>query len=150
VDAGVPILDVESKLHEVTVERPDATHARVRLADKAEIPNRDFVLRYAVAAEEVTSGYLVHKSADADGYLTLVLVPPKQVTPTTVAPKEMIFVIDRSGSQSGRPLQKAKETMHWILDHMNPNDTFQVIDFGNTANVLFKKPERASAAMMRR
>jgi Ca-activated chloride channel family protein len=147
VDAGVPILGVESKQHAIDVERPDATHARVRLRSANEIPNRDFVLRYAVAGEQVESGYLVHKPAEGDGYVTFVLLPPKRVTATTAAPKEMIFVIDRSGSQSGLPLQKAKETMHWILDHMNPQDTFQVVDFGNTANVLFPRPERASAEM---
>src|SRR5437899_12727956 len=61
----------------------------------------------------------------------------------------MIFVIDRSGSQAGLPLEKAKETMRWILDHMNPNDTFQVVDFGNTANVLFPTPQLASPEMKR-
>src|SRR5439155_1273202 len=76
-------------------------------------------------------------------------LPPKQVTPETAAPKEMIFVIDRSGSQAGLPLEKAKETMRWILDHMNPNDTFQVVDFGNTANVLFPAPQLASPEMKR-
>jgi Ca-activated chloride channel homolog len=150
IDAGVPILDVASALHEVDVERPDATHARVHLRDRAEIPNRDFVLRYAVADDEVRSGYLVHRDGGADGYVTFVLLPPKRVTAETAAPKEMIFVIDRSGSQAGAPLEKAKETMHWILDHMNPNDTFQVVDFGNTANLVFARPEPASPEMRAR
>jgi Ca-activated chloride channel family protein len=47
-------------------------------------------------------------------------------------------------------LQKAKETMSWILDHLNPNDTFQIIDFGSTANVLFAQPELATAAAKQR
>jgi len=148
IDAGVPLLNVASPLHEIDVERPEANKARVHLRDQAEIPNRDFVLRYAVAGDEVRSGYLVHRDGD-EGYVTFVLLPPKQVTPETAAPKEMIFVIDRSGSQAGLPLEKAKETMRWILDHMNPNDTFQVVDFGNTANVLFPAPQLASPEMKR-
>ena len=148
IDAGVPILDVASPLHEIDVERPEANQARVRLRDQAEIPNRDFVLRYAVAGDEVRSGYLVHRDGN-EGYVTFVLLPPKRVTPETAAPKEMIFVIDRSGSQAGLPLEKAKETMRWILDHMNPNDTFQIVDFGSTANVLFPTPEPASPEMKR-
>src|SRR5438552_9956544 len=148
IDAGVPILDVVSPLHEIDVERPDANQARVHLRDQAEIPNRDFVLRYAVAGDEVRSGYLVHRDGN-EGYVTFVLLPPKRVTPETAAPKEMIFVIDRSGSQAGLPLEKAKETMRWILDHMNPNDTFQIVDFGSTANVLFPTPEPASPEMKR-
>ncbi len=150
IQAGVPILDVESRLHEVDVERPATDRARVRLRQKAEIPNRDFVLRYAVAGERIQSGYLAHRTAGGDGYVTFVLLPPKRVTAETAAPKEMIFVIDRSGSQSGLPLTKAKETMLWILDRMNPNDTFQIVDFSNTANVLFDRPQRASLDMKRR
>ena len=149
IDAGVPILDVASPLHEIDVERPEANKARVHLRDQAEIPNRDFVLRYAVAGDEVRSGYLAHRDGEGDGYVTFVLLPPKRVTAESAAPKEMIFVIDRSGSQAGLPLEKAKETMRWILEHMNPNDTFQVVDFGNTANVLFPTPQPASPEMKR-
>src|SRR5205823_2168591 len=149
IDAGVPILDVASPLHEIDVERPEASRARVRLRQRAEIPNRDFVLRYAVAGDEVRSGYLVHRDGEGEGYATFVLLPPQRVTPETAAPKEMIFVIDRSGSQAGLPLEKAKETMRWILGHMNPNDTFQIVDFGSTANVLFPAPQPASPEMKR-
>jgi Ca-activated chloride channel family protein len=150
VDAGLPIGAVESPLHEIDVERPDATHARVALRQKDDLPNRDFVLRWAVSGDAVRSGYLVHRpSAAGDGYVTFVLVPPTRVTATSAAPKEMVFVIDRSGSQTGLPLLKAKETMHWILDHMNPNDTFQVVDFGNTARQLFATPQPASLEMRR-
>src|SRR6185295_3192610 len=88
VDAGVPILDVSSPLHEIDVERPSAERARVRLRSRAEIPNRDFVLRWAVAGDEVRSGWLAHRTDDGDGYVSFVLVPPKRVAPADAAPKE--------------------------------------------------------------
>jgi Ca-activated chloride channel family protein len=145
--AGVPILDLGAPLHEVEVARPAGGRARVRLARRDEIPNRDFVLRWTVAADAVQSGVLAHRTGDGQGYATFVLVPPRRVTAESAAPKELIFLIDRSGSQSGLPLAKAKETMLWILDHMNPHDTFQVVDFGSTANVLFERPQPASPGM---
>lgn len=150
IQAGLPILGVESRLHEVDVERPSRDRALVRLRRKAEIPNRDFVLRYAVAGDDVRSGYLAHRTEGRDGYVTFFLLPPKRVTPETASPKEMIFVIDRSGSQHGLPLTKAKETMLWILDRMSPDDTFQVVDFSSRANVLFDRPQRASLETRRR
>jgi Ca-activated chloride channel family protein len=149
IDAGVPIRKIDSRLHEVDVDRRSKTRALVHLHEKAVIPNRDFVLRYAVASHEVTSGYLTHRDGEGDGYATFVLLPPRRVTPETAAPKEMIFVIDRSGSQSGLPLTKAKETMLWILDHMNPRDTFQVVSFSSSVEVLFDEPQEASHAMKR-
>ena len=149
VDAGVPILDVSSPLHAIDVTRPAPSRAHVALRDQSEIPNRDFVLRYAVAGDALQSGYLTYRPDAGDGYVSLVLLPPKRVTADTAAPKEMVFVIDRSGSQMGAPLGKAKETMRYVLEHMNPNDTFQVVDFGSTSNVLFATPQPASAAMKR-
>src|SRR5690606_11311247 len=133
--------------HEVDVERPSAERAQVRLRDRAEIPNRDFVLRWTVAGEDLREGVFVHRTGDADGHLSLVLLPPERVPAEHAAPKEVLFVVDRSGSQSGAPLAKAKETIRFVLDHLNPNDTFQVIDFGSTSRALFDVPQRVSAAM---
>ncbi|MCW5893954.1 MAG: VWA domain-containing protein, partial [bacterium] len=150
VDAGVPIQAVTSALHAIDVERPTPTTARVRLRQAREIPNRDFVLRWAVASDDVQSAYLTHRTASGDGYVSVVLVPPRRVPAAEAAPKELVFVIDRSGSQMGAPLDKAKETMRWILDRMHPQDTFQVIDFGSTASRLFASPQPASPEMRRR
>jgi Ca-activated chloride channel family protein len=144
VDAGVPILRLESKLHKVTIDRPAKDKAVVSLQNKKEIPNKDFVLKYLVADNEIRSGLLTHKDGD-HGYAAVILIPPKRVKPEQIAPKEMIFVIDRSGSQHGKPLEKAQETMKYVLDHMNPDDTFNVIDFGNTANMLFSEPKKNTA-----
>lgn len=144
LDAGVPIEKIESRLHEVKVVREGKNRATVNLTNRREIPNRDFVLRYEVASDSLRSGVLTHRD-DKEGYITLILIPPKRVKSEQVAPKEMIFVIDRSGSQRGKPLQKAKETIKYVIDHMNPNDTFNVIDFGSTANMLFSEPKKATA-----
>jgi Ca-activated chloride channel homolog len=141
IDAGVPILDVKSSLHEVDVTQETKNRATISLKNKKEIPNRDFVLKYLVAGDEIRSGVLTHKDGK-QGYVSLIMIPPKRVRPEQVAPKEMIFVIDRSGSQHGKPLDKAKETMKYVIEHMNPDDTFNVIDFGNTANMLFSEPKK--------
>lgn len=145
LDAGVPLGAVVSPLHPVTVDRPTPSRARVALVNQREIPNRDFVLRYTVATDDLQSTALAHRAGTGDGYLTLVLLPPARTTAESAAPKELVFVIDRSGSQMGAPLDKAKETMRWIIDHLNPRDTFQIVDFGSDANVLFAKPERVTA-----
>jgi Ca-activated chloride channel family protein len=149
IEAGVPIRGVASKLHEIEVARPTPTSARVSLRRGAEIPDRDFVLRIDVAGEEIASGVLTHRG-EGDGYATFVLLPPARLTPDRVAPKELVFVVDRSGSQSGLPLEKAKETLLWILERMGPDDTFQVVSFSNRTELLFPRPERATPDAKRR
>ena len=150
VEAGVPIAGVESRLHEIVVDRPGPTRARVRLAERATIPNRDFVLAWTVAGDDVRSTVLAYRRPGEDGYATIVLMPPARLPAAAVAPKELVFVVDRSGSQSGLPLMKAKETLLWILDRLGPDDTFQIVSFSNETEMLFERPERATPEMRRR
>lgn len=148
VDAGVPIQNIASKLHEVTVTKVNADEAKISLKDKETIPNKDFVLSWDVAGDALKSGYLTHRDSKSEsGYFTLMLLPPKRVTVDKIAPKEMIFLIDCSGSQQGAPLEKAKETLSYIVDHMNPQDTFQIIAFAQHQRLLFEgKPQQVTGA----
>ncbi len=150
LNAGMPVSQISSKLHEVQVRNPGSGQADISLADKATIPNKDFVLSWNVAEDTLKSGYVTYRdpsAKDGAGYFTVMLIPPKRITPEKVAPKEMVFVIDCSGSQSGAPLNKAKETMRYILDHMNANDTFQIIAFSSSQSQFADKPQPVSAEM---
>ncbi|OPZ89787.1 MAG: Vault protein inter-alpha-trypsin [bacterium ADurb.Bin425] len=144
LDAGMGLSNLNSALHQVNIEKRGESKAHVNLVDQKTIPNKDFVLSWNVAQEQIKSGYLTYKQkADKDGYFTLMVMPPKRVTAQNTAPKELIFVIDCSGSQSGAPLQKAKDAMLYMLEHMNANDTFQIITFNNSVEQFPDKPEQA-------
>jgi Ca-activated chloride channel family protein len=143
LDAGVPIDALDSKTHDVTVERPDSRRAIVRLKDQAAIPNKDFILRYDVAGKKIEDALLTH-STDKGGYFTLILQPPDRVTAEDVTPKELVFVLDTSGSMSGFPIEKAKETMKLALDNLYPSDTFNLITFSGDEHILFPGPVPAT------
>lgn len=150
LNAGMPVSQISSKLHEVQVRNTGSGQADISLSDKATIPNKDFVLSWNVAEDTLKSGYVTYRdpsAKDGAGYFTVMLIPPKRITPEKVAPKEMVFVIDCSGSQSGAPLNKAKETMRYILDHMNANDTFQIIAFSSSQSQFADKPQPVGAEM---
>jgi Ca-activated chloride channel homolog len=115
LDAGLPIDELKSVSHEIEVERTSPTAARVRLKDSAAIPNKDFVLRYDVAGQKIEDALLTHRDSRG-GYFTLILQPPERVTVEDVSPKELVFVLDTSGSMSGFPIEKAKETMKLALE----------------------------------
>ncbi len=148
IDAGVSIESLASKTHDVAIERPGLNRAVVRLRDQATIPNKDFIVRYAVAGKRVEDAVLVHKSGK-DGYFTLILQPPERVTPAEITPKELVFVLDTSGSMSGFPIQKAKETMRLALDGLNPRDTFNLITFAGDTHILFPQPVAATPENLR-
>jgi Ca-activated chloride channel homolog len=143
VDAGVPLEAVASATHEIEVERRGAAGAVVRLKGGAAIPNKDFVLKYDVAGGRVEDALLTHASARGR-FFTLILQPPERVVPAEAVPKELVFVLDTSGSMSGFPLEKAKETMMLALGGLNPHDTFNLITFSGDTSILFRQPVRAT------
>jgi Ca-activated chloride channel homolog len=145
LDAGVPLDDLKSASHEIEIERPNGWSAQVRLKNREEIPNRDFVLRYDVAGGRISDALLTHRD-DRGGFFTFILQPPERVTVEDVTPKEIVFVLDTSGSMSGFPIEKAKEAMKLALDGVNPRDTFNLITFAGDTHVLFARPVPATPA----
>jgi len=143
LDAGVPIDGLKGKSHEVELERLTAHSAHVRLKSSSLIPNKDFVLSYDVAGKSIQDALLAHRS-DKGGYFTLILQPPERITVADVTPKELVFVLDTSGSMSGFPIEKAKETMKLALDGLYPADTFNLITFAGDTRILFPGPVPAT------
>lgn len=143
LDAGVPLDTVVSESHEVAVERPNLRSAVVRLRDQDAIPNKDFTLHYDVAGAAISDAILTH-SAARGGFFTLILQPPERPAAAGITPKELVFVLDTSGSMSGFPIEKAKETMKLALANLNPMDTFNLITFAGDTHILFPEPVPAT------
>jgi Ca-activated chloride channel family protein len=149
LDAGVPIDDLRSNTHEIEVAKANDRSARVRLKNMSEIPNRDFVLRYDVAGRKVEDAVLTHR-AERGGFFTLILQPPDRVTAEDVTPKEIVFVLDTSGSMMGFPIEKAKEAMQLAIDGLYPQDTFNLITFAGDTHILFPQPVPATKENLRK
>jgi Ca-activated chloride channel family protein len=115
----------------------------VTLAEGDTLPNKDFVLRYRVATDEITSAFLLHEEGE-DAWFTTVLYPPDDLAALPAAPLELVFVLDCSGSMSGAPMRVAKRAIHRALDGLGPRDTFQVIRFSNKASALGPAPVPAT------
>ncbi len=139
LEAGVSIEQISSNTHQIQADMYSASKAIVRLNNAYDIPNRDFVLKYKTAGEQIKDSILTHTS-DKSGYFALILQPPDKVFPQHAMPKEIVFVLDRSGSMSGFPLEKAKEAMQLAIEGLNPNDTFNIIAFSDDTKTLFDKP----------
>lgn len=150
LDAGVVIESLEAS-HPVDTAHGGGSTAKVALAGEGMIPNRDFVLRFKVAGDTVKSNMLTYVDPDTgDGYFTMMLYPPAVVRAEQRRPVEMVFVLDTSGSMSGRPLEQAKEAVLTALERLGPDDTFQIIRFSSDASALGADPVPATADNVRR
>ncbi|HLM00982.1 MAG TPA: VIT domain-containing protein, partial [Pyrinomonadaceae bacterium] len=149
LDAGVPVETIASKSHQIDSSRLSASSSLIRLKNGKTIPNKDFVLRYDVAGKKIEDAVLLHR-AEKGGYFTLILQPPDNVRPQDATPKEIVFVLDTSGSMEGFPIEKAKESIKLALDGLNPQDTFNLITFAGDTHVLFDEPVAATPANLQK
>src|SRR5579864_588043 len=148
LDAGVPLLQLNSVSHKIEVDRTGASSATVKLKNLTEIPNKDFVLKYDVAGEQIADAVLSQAESQGvsrakaapGGYFTLILQPPSRLPESDITPKELVFVLDTSGSMMGFPIEKAKELINHALDELYPGDTFNLITFSGDTRVLFPGP----------
>ena len=144
VDAGQLIQQLSSPSHDISTSfTPERQTAIIHLNPATALANRDFVLNYRVAAVEISDVFLAHRH-EGDGYFTLMLHPPQQARDTDISPKEIVFVVDTSGSMAGPPLEKAKECIFHSLAHLNPQDTFNLITFAGYTSILFPQPVPAT------
>ena len=141
--AGVPIGDVGSTSHKIFADRtgPDSFH--VRLANEAVLPNKDFILKYKVAGPKISEAVLTHADK-LGGYFTLILQPPERVSDEAAVPRQLIFVLDTSGSMSGFPIETAKKTMARALENLREDETFNLITFAGDTRILFPEPVPAT------
>lgn len=142
LDAGAPIVAVHSTLHKINEERISNSAERITLAKANEIPNRDFILKYQTATDSVQSAFVTNYDGKRGGFFSLVLLPPKAPRTEQITPREMIFVMDQSGSQGGMPIEKSKELTLKLISTLRPHDTFNVFGFNNTVHALFPEPVR--------
>jgi Ca-activated chloride channel homolog len=154
LDAGVPIQDLRSKTHDIDVDRKSPSRVSVRLRNEAEIPNKDFILKYDVAGAEIADAILTTpapgRSKPAGGYFTMILQPPARLPESDIQPKELVFVLDTSGSMWGFPLEKGKEVISRALDELYPGDTFNLITFSGDTHIVFPEPVYPTAENIRK
>ncbi|HEY5920355.1 MAG TPA: VIT domain-containing protein [Kofleriaceae bacterium] len=146
IDAGVPIVGVESPSHDiVAAPGPAATRSHVTLGRSDEIPNKDLIIRYKTAGPQTTIGLLTHKT-DNEGYFMLAVQPKAQYRTGDIMPREVMLVIDRSGSMDGQPLAQAKAVASAVLDTLQDHDTFNIVAFASGVEAMADRPIRGDSA----
>lgn len=136
LDAGFPLGDVASAHHKITLTR-DGNKAALKLADEVVPADKDFELVWQHSETRAPSAALFRERIGNEDYLLVMLAPPSGDVQPEARPREAIFVIDNSGSMSGPSMVQAKESLLFALDRLKPGDTFNVIRFDHTMDVLF-------------
>jgi len=145
LNAGVPVEKIRSSSHAIDQINFNPNTSKITLRDEKTIANKDFILRYDVTGKRIEDAVLMHRDSRG-GFFTLMIQPPDKIATEDRTPKEIVFVLDTSGSMSGFPIEKAKEAMKLSLDGLYPEDTFNLITFAGDTAILFDKPVPATTA----
>ena len=147
LNAGMPVEAVSSDTHRIFVDG-DGAERVVRLAASNVVDNKDFVLRYAIAGTAVQAGGRMIETSDG-GYFSVLIEPPANASADQIAARELVFVLDTSGSMSGAPLEASKTFMRSALRALRPTDYFRIVQFSSTPRELSDGPVPATAGNVR-
>src|SRR5882762_5615784 len=138
VKSEQPLASIYSPSHKVEIKRDGANRAVIGYESKDEKPETDFQLVYNSEARDVGLSLITHKPAGEDGYF-LILAAPTVAKETKPAPKDVVFVVDTSGSMAGAKLQQAKKALEFCVENLNGEDRFEIVRFSTEAEPLFGK-----------
>jgi Ca-activated chloride channel family protein len=135
IAAGLPIYDLNCPSHQIFPQWQNGV-AQLTLDDSKPFEgNRDFVLRYRLAGDQITSGLLLFQGTDENFFLYMAQ-PPQRVAAEAVPPREYIFVVDVSGSMDGFPLNTSKRLLRNLIGKLRPTDLFNVVLFAGDSAAL--------------
>jgi len=147
VDAGLPLIDIESPSHLVDVDFLAESRAHVLLAEQGSAPNRDFVLRYRISGDMPRAAVLSHAD-ERGGFFTLMVQPGLELPRELATARRITFAVDTSSSMLGRPMAQARAMVAEALASLGPEDSFQIVTFSDLVRSFAEGPVRASDAQV--
>jgi Ca-activated chloride channel family protein len=139
----IPLSNVWVPSHEVVVKK-DRDRAEITLSpEDKKGGNKDFILRYTLQGERIQTGLLLYPG-EVENFFLLMLQPPKKFTPSSIAPREYVFIVDVSGSMNGFPLEVSKALIKEIIQNLRRKDYFNILFFAGGSEVLSPHPLRAT------
>lgn len=142
LQAGFDLGEVKSHFHAVKTETVDAQTQVITLADGAHA-DRDFELTWAPKDSKAPAVGLFREHIGKQDYALAYITPPAIEQQKDTRPREIVFVIDNSGSMGGTSMDQAKASLDYALSRLKPADRFNVIRFDDTMDLLFTDTVKA-------
>lgn len=137
ISSPQPIRAVYSPSHPISISRDGVYHVLVGYEENNVLPDSDFTLYYSIGEAEAFHLMTYRDPTnleDSDGFFLLLLAPGFQES-VRVVPKDVLLVLDRSGSMDGEKFQQAQQALRYIVNHLNPEDRFNIITFSTGVEV---------------
>ena len=148
VSGNDEISSIYSPTHDIAISRnDDDTGFRAGWEASNYAANDDFSLYFGLANDEISLNLLSYReSANEDGFFMLMVQPPVELEEDRIQPRDIIIVLDQSGSMDGQKWGQAQEAAAYVLDNLNSRDRFNVILFSTGWRLFSNDFEPRSAA----
>ncbi|TNF94278.1 MAG: marine proteobacterial sortase target protein [Gammaproteobacteria bacterium] len=150
LNAGIPLSDIISPYHPIRIQKHQPGQATIELLKDSVPADRDFVLEWIPQPAYTPRAALFTEMGEGREYSLLMVMPPVTEQSTMVSlPREVIFIIDTSGSMGGTSIRQAKAALRMAIKRLKSHDRFNVIQFNSSTHSLFNHPVTASSDHLR-
>jgi Ca-activated chloride channel homolog len=139
LETATSLKTIYSPTHNVEVKRHGDKTATIGFEQSELATEKDFELFYSAEKSELGLSFLTYRKGDEDGYFMLLATPGFETGKGKVIPKDVVFVLDTSGSMSGKKLEQAKKALVFCVNNLNSEDQFEIIRFSTETEALFGK-----------
>ena len=141
LDPGFNLDRLQSLNHAVDITYVNEEKAVIRLSNAWAVADRDFVLEWTPDKGSAPRAALFAEAKGGENFIYLMVMPPAEsITTTYHIPREVIFVVDVSGSMAGPSIDQAKEALEFAVSRLAPEDRFNIITFNDSVDKLFSYP----------
>jgi len=139
------IKSVYSPTFNARVSRSGDHEARASFEQRETVPTADFRLLYTLAEGAVSASVLSYRpTSSEDGYFLLLASPQVRAADVKPQPKTVVFVLDRSGSMSGKKIEQARNALKFVLGNLREDDTFNIVAYDDRVETFRPELERYS------
>lgn len=132
-----PIKTIYSPSHKVDIIRHSPNHIKVGFERNRVKPNRDFILYFSQSSKEFALDLISTKpNPSKPGYFLLLLSPDPNLKKKKIMAKDIVFILDTSGSMIGDKIEQAKRALRYCIQSLGEKDRFAVVDFSTEARKM--------------
>ncbi len=148
IESGRPLTSIYSPSHSVEISRHGNSRAVVGFESRDVKPDTDFQLFFATEKDDVGVNLMTYRTGEEDGHFLVLAAPAfgAQDKDRQILPKDVIFVLDTSGSMAGKKLEQAKRALLFCVENLNDPDRFEIVRFSTEVEPLFGALVDAQAA----
>src|SRR4030095_6323365 len=136
INSPIDLKNIFSPSHKISIKRDGERRARLSFEGNGEDTQKDFLLYYSVSEKDFGVSLLTHREPGKDGYFLMLISPKSNISEQERAAKDIVFILDTSGSMSGEKIEKAKAALKFGVESLSPRDRFNIISFSGEEHLM--------------